>query len=165
MLTQKWDVRLSSNRHLGCADAAARPGTELFRLPGSENERMHAVCFFRSLLQTQQSDAATRDTLKKEWVWNFHCLPASSSTQKQTNAIIFGPSNVCWWPKSDSNDSSVISPKPHLHFEPVKTAIKSGGDEQGWEDERIGGWVMTEQTDEGCREAGLSWWDNERENR
>lgn len=58
-----------------------------------------------------------------------------------------------------------MSPKPHLHFEPGKTAIKKRGDEQDWEDERIGGGVMTERSGADCREAGMPRWDNERENR
>lgn len=120
--------------------------------------------FFRSLLQTQQSDAVTRH-LKERASPELSLSSASTSTEKQTNSIIFGKSNVCWWPKSDSDDSSAISPKPHLHFEPVEPAIKSRGDEQAWEDERIGGWLMTEQTDGDCREPRMSWWDKERDNR
>lgn len=149
---------------------------------------MHRFCLFRKsrnsfqdLSHTQHLDAVwvkawrgaavITGTLKKEQVLNFHCLPVSTSTGKQTNPIIFGKSNACWWSKSYSNDSSVISSKPHLHFEPVEPAIKSRGDEQDWEDEpfftirRISGCVMTEQTDDDCREAGMSWWDNERDNR
>lgn len=67
-------------------------------------------------------------------------------------------------PDPTLNDSSVISPKPRLRFQPVKTAIKRGGEEPGWEDEPR--WLlMTERRDEDCREAALSRWDEQREDR
>lgn len=67
-------------------------------------------------------------------------------------------------PDPTLNDSSVISPKPRLRFQPVRTAIKRGGEEPGWEDEPR--WLlMTERRDEDCREAALSRRDEQREDR